>query len=453
MSPKERLSVNSIALIYSFRMLGLFMIYPTFSVFAQHLHGSTPFLIGLALGIYGLTQACLQIPFGTLSDSYGRKPILFLGLAIFALGSVIAANSHSMSGIIFGRAVQGAGAVGSTLTALVADSTRDEHRLKAMAIIGITIGISFCIALVLGPLFTEWVGISGIFAITAGLAIIAMLILWLVVPTAKQIKHYDEKRFSMKKLQSICKNTELMRLNAGIFLLHATLTAVFLAIPLTLLHSAHLAINMQWLVYLPVLVLSFFAMIPFVIIAEVKQKMKQVLIGSVLTLAISQGLLWPLHGSAFLTAVLLFFYFTAFILLESTLPSLVSKIAPLANKGAALGVFSTSQFLGIFFGGIIGGFVLHGIGTDGLFVFAMILALIWLLLVSSMPIPRHLSTKIYHLSPEIDHNNLKQQLNNLEGVIECVIDKLEHTVYLKVDRKHFNETNLNELLKQGEHHG
>ena len=452
MNPQERLSVNSIALIYSFRMLGLFMIYPTFSVFAQRLPGSTPFLIGLALGIYGLTQACLQIPFGTLSDSIGRKPVLFFGLAIFALGSVIAADAHTMSGIIFGRAIQGAGAVGSTLTALVADSTRDEQRLKAMATIGITIGISFCLALVLGPLFDEWVGITGIFAITAGLALIAMLILWLVVPSAKQIKHHDEKRFSMKNLQSILKNTELMRLNAGIFLLHATLTAAFLAIPLTLLHSAHLAINMQWLVYLPVLVLSFFAMIPFIIIAEVKHKMKQVLIGSVIALAVSTGLLWPLHGSIFLTAVLLFIYFTAFILLESTLPSLVSKIAPLANKGAALGVFSTSQFLGIFFGGIIGGFIMRGFGTDGLFVLAMILAIVWLFLVCSMPTPRHLSTKIYHLKKEAN-NNLNQQIINLEGVVECVIDKLEHTVYLKVDRKHFDEKTLTELLEKGEHHG
>lgn len=450
MDRKERLSVQSIALIYAFRMLGLFMIYPTFAYYAQKLPDSTPMLIGLALGIYGLTQACLQIPFGTLSDRIGRKPILFTGLVLFAAGSLVAAFSHSMIGIIIGRAIQGGGAIGSTLTALVADSTKDENRLKAMSIVGMTIGLSFSIALVLGPLFNAWIGIPGIFGLTCGLAIIAMLILAFIVPTPKQIKHHRDSRISPKGLFKMLKHPALLRLDIGVFLLHATLTAAFLALPITLHKAAGLALDKEWIIYLPVMVISFFAMVPMIIIAEAKRRMKSMMILAVILIALSQGLLWPLHDSAFLTAVMLFLYFTGFIFMEASLPSMVSKTAPLANKGAALGIFSTSQFLGIFFGGMIGGIIFHHFNVDGLFVFAMILALAWLVLLVWMPSVRHLSTKIFHL-PE-HHEGLAALCEKTPGIDDFVIDKNEKTLYLKVDKQAFDEQHFTQQLTQGAQH-
>ena len=453
MSPQERRSAFTIALIYSTRMLGLFMIYPIFAAYAQHLPHSTPFLIGLALGIYGLTQAILQIPFGMLSDRIGRKTIITIGLVIFGAGSVVAASSHSIIGILIGRAIQGCGAVGSSLTALVADSTKDENRLKAMSIVGMTIGLSFTVAIIAGPLLNSWISVPGIFWVTSILALVAIVILWLLVPHVKQVKHGPDSEIKGHSLFKILRNTELLRLDAGIFLLHATLTATFLGVPLALQHAAGVSIDHQWIIYLPVMILSFFFMVPFIIIAEAKRKMKQVFCGAVLVLAISQGLLWPLHDSAIVMGFLLFFYFTAFIILEASLPSLVSKICPLANKGSALGIFSSSQFLGIFFGGIIGGLLFAAFGVDGTFIFAMILSLVWFIIAVTMKTPRHVSTKIFHADNISNAKKLRDTLLSTDGIIDAVVNKHEHTIYLKVDKQIVNEESIVNLLNEGDDNG
>lgn len=436
MSSKERYSVLSLASIYAFRMLGLFMILPVFAIYAQHLRGATPTLIGLALGIYGLTQACLQIPFGMLSDKFGRKRIIFIGLVLFAIGSVIAATSHSIGGIIFGRAVQGAGALGSALTALVADLTQEEHRTKAMAMIGMIIGISFAAAMVFGPLFNAWVGVTGIFWITTGLACCGMVILVMFVPTPSRSSFHSDAELNTSQLSSILRNTQLLRQDLGIFILHAILTATFIAIPIALSAVAGLSEEEQWFVYLPVLVCSFFAMVPFIIIAESKHRMKQVMIGAIITIGITQILLWSWHSSAVFIAIVLFLFFTAFIVLEASLPSLVSKIAPAGRKGTAMGVYSSSQFFGIFIGGTVGGWCFHAYGLDGVFLFCTVLAILWALVAFTMAEPRYVSTYIMNVgrTNKADAQQLQNKLSSIPGVVEAVVMYEEEVAHLKIDK-------------------
>ena len=437
MKPLERKSAISLALLMSFRMLGLFMILPIFSLYAQHLKGVTPHLIGIALGIYGLTQACLQIPFGMLSDKIGRKPVICFGLLIFAFGSVVAALAHSIEGVIIGRALQGGGAVGSVIIALLADSTQDENRTKAMAIIGMTIGFSFAIAMVLGPALNTWVGVSGIFWLTALLALLGIVILFFVVPTPTNNKFHRDAEPVPALFKSILTNGQLVRLDVGIFVQHAILTATFLVIPLALTHYAHLKEAHQWMIYLPVLVFAFILMVPFIIIAEKKRKMKPIFIACIIALAISQIILIFFHTRISSFVIALFIFFTAFTLLEATLPSLISKLAPAGSKGTAMGVYSTSQFLGIFAGGTIGGWVFSSHGVTGVFIMCAIAAIVWAIIASSMQKPPHLATKMYPLSQFSDTNtpDFEQKLRATPGVQDVFIDQT--TVHLKVDSEIF----------------
>ncbi len=265
MLPTERRAALSLASIFALRMLGLFMIYPVFSVYAEHLRGVTPTTIGLALGAYGLTQALLQIPFGMLSDRVGRKPIIATGLLIFAIGSVVAALSGSIYGVILGRILQGGGAVGSTILAMTADLTREEHRTKAMALVGMTIGLSFAVALVLGPVLTTWIGVPGIFWLTSVLALGGIGVLYLSVPQpARQRLHRDTEAVPAL-FKRVLTDGQLLRLDFGIMALHGILTASFVALPLALRDAAGLDTQHQWYLYLPVLVVAVVAMVPFII--------------------------------------------------------------------------------------------------------------------------------------------------------------------------------------------
>jgi MFS family permease len=373
-------SINAIALIMCFRMLGLFMIFPVFTPYAQHLSGATPQLIGLALGIYGLTQACLQIPFGALSDRFGRKPIICLGLIIFAIGSVIAACAHSIEGVIIGRALQGGGAIGSAATALVADLTDNSNRVKGMAIIGMSIGLAFALAMVAGPTLNGIIGVPGIFWLTALLALVAVAILYLVVQAPHPITHQQTREGTGSSFKKILTNKQLVSLDIGVFIQHAMLTALFMILPLVLQQNLHVTLDRQWLFYLPVLACAYVLMVPFIILAEKKHRMKMVFIGSIAVLLLSQLLLWKWHQTWLNCLISLILFFTAFTLLEAILPSLVSKIAPTANKGAAMGVYSTSQFLGIFFGGISGGWLFAHWGISAIFLGCACIYLFWLLL-------------------------------------------------------------------------
>lgn len=379
--------VIPLAALFAFRMLGLFMILPVFAVDGAGLSGATPSLIGLALGIYGLTQALFQMPLGSLSDRVGRKPIITGGLIFFALGSVIAALSHGIFGMILGRALQGAGAIGSTILALTADLTTPENRTKAMAIIGLTIGTSFTLAMVLGPVIHAIWQLSGIFWLTAALALAGIGILHTCVPTPPRTPSHGETQPIAKVITRMLRHPELMRLNIGICLQHAILTACFLALPTLLTQTAGLPIAQQWQFYLPIMVLAFLAMLPFIILAERKNQIKPLFIVAISVLALTQVALALNHNTLWFMAVVLTVFFTAFSLLEASLPSLVSKIAPAGSKGTATGIYSTAQFLGIFIGGALGGTVLTYFNLTGVFWFTLILAILWLPIAGTMERP------------------------------------------------------------------
>lgn len=445
MNRQERKVTFSLASIYAFRMLGLFMILPIFSLYAPHLRFATPTLIGFALGIYGLTQALLQLPLGMISDRLGRKPVLIFGLILFLAGSIIAALSHNIYGIILGRAVQGAGAIGSTLIAFLADSTDDSQRMKAMAMIGMTIGLSFIVAMVLGPILNDVVGLSGIFWFTALLAGCGVfMVLCLPTPT-RHVFHRDAEPV-LSLFTGILKNPELLRLDFGIFALHATLTALFIVVPMTLVHQLGMVADHQWVLYLPVLVIACACMFPLVIISEAKRCLKPLFIMAIAVITISTLGLSFAHKLIFI-AVGLCVFFIAFTFLEASLPSLISKIAPVGSKGTAMGVYSSAQFLGIFVGGTLGGFILSHCGMTSIYYFCAALGGLWFLVALGMRSPKYLSSKIVkliHLDPaQLDV--LEQQFLALKGVHEAMIAVDEKVAYLKVDKKEFDEAQVSAL--------
>lgn len=436
----ERRTAVSLASIYSFRMLGLFMILPVFSLYAHGLKGVTPTLIGLALGIYGLTQAILQIPFGMLSDRIGRKPIITLGLLIFVVGSVVAAlatHDNNITWIIIGRALQGGGAVGSAVLALAADLTREEHRLKVMATIGMTIGVSFAIAMIGGPLINSWVGLSGIFWLTAVLGLTGIAVLHLWVPNPKHSRLHRDTEAVPAQFKEVLSDTQLLRLDLGIFTMHLVLTAVFVALPVALRDVAGLPADHHWYVYLPVMAIGFFTMVPFIIIAEKKRRLKQIFAGAIAVLGLANLSLFEFHHTLTAIVIALWLFFTAFNLLEASLPSLVSKMAPAQSKGTAMGVYSSSQFLGIFVGGSVGGWMFQHHGFSGVFLFSAAMVAIWLVAAITMQSPRYLSTFLLNVG-EIDPTRaqaLGLELAGIPGVAEAVVIAEDQVAYLKVDNK------------------
>ena len=374
-------SVIPIAAIFSFRMLGLFMLIPVFTVLGEQLTGATPTLIGVALGSYGLSQGILQMPFGLLSDRFGRKPMITIGLILFALGSLLGALTHSIYGMIIARTLQGTGAIGSVLIALVADLTPDNQRTKAMALIGMTIGISFSLAMVLSPILTHYFGLSAIFYLTVVFALLGLVLLHTVIPTPVHEYFHSESETNPALLKPVLADRHLQRLNLGIFTQHFILTATFYVIPLLLKQMMQQGVlSAQWHFYLPILTGSFIVMIPFIFIAERRHKMRPVFLSAIAVIFLTE-LLLAIFSTGFTSLLLLmFFYFVAFNLLEATLPSLISKQAGKTNKGTALGVYSTCQFLGIFIGGSTAGIVFQHAGISGVFILNAVFSLVWLLL-------------------------------------------------------------------------
>jgi MFS family permease len=374
--PDERHAALSLAGIFALRMFGLFMIYPVFAVYAKNLPDATPARIGLALGIYGLAQALFQMPLGLLSDRVGRKAVIAGGLLVFAVGSVVAATAHSVGGIALGRFLQGMGAVGSAVLALAADLTSEEHRTKAMALIGMTIGLAFAAALAAGPAINGWIGVPGMFWLTAVLAGAALLLLYTAVPRPAASDVHVESEAVPALLGRVLRDPVLLRLDFGILAQHAILTAMFLGVPLVL-KDAGIGANREWQLYLPALVMSVVFMVPLIIQAERHGRMRPIMLGSIAAISLAQAGFMLHTGSWWLPAVALALFFTAFNFLEAALPSLTSRLAPRQAKGAAMGVYSSSQFLGIFLGGALGGWCQGQFGLSGGFGFSLAVAFLW----------------------------------------------------------------------------
>jgi MFS family permease len=449
MTPIELRASIGLASVYGLRMLGLFIILPIFALYAEHLPGGeSPLLIGVALGAYGLTQAILQIPAGWLSDHYGRKPVIYAGLILFAVGSLVAASADNIYWIIAGRIIQGAGAINAAVMALTADLTREENRTKAMAMIGMTIGFSFALSMVLSPLLYSRIGMHGIFIMTAVLAVFAMLVVAFFIPKPAITRFHTDTEASSKRLGEVLRNKDLLRLDFGIFSLHAILMSVFMQVPF-LLRDDGLVPSRHWEIYLPVMLLAFVFMVPPIIYAEKKSRIKEVFIGAIVLAAVAQLTLLMFHHSLISVAFSLLLFFIAFNLLEATLPSLISKTAPLAAKGTAIGVYSSVQFMGAFVGATTGGFLMQHFGGNSVLIFAVVLLMFWLLVASGMQTPAKVRTKMYHL-PKLDDaaaRGLQGRLLALNGLTEVMIVASEQMASLKVEMGGFDEASVEQLLK------
>jgi len=447
MTALEKRATLSLSSIYALRMLGLFMILPVLSLFAEQMEGATPMLIGLAISVYGLTQAILQIPFGLLSDRFGRKKIIIIGLILFSAGSIVAAVSTTIYGVLIGRAIQGSGAIAAAIMALVADLTQEVHRTKAMATIGASIGVSFGVAITLGPILASYVGISGIFWLTAGLSLLAIFVVLFIVPTPKKSRVHRDAELVPGQFLNVLKNPDLLRLDYGIFVLHLCLTASFVVLPL-LIRDAGLIPENHWMVYLPILVTSMAVIVPFVIIAEKKRQMKKIFIGAIMTLLLANVGLFMYFNNLVGLIGFLWLFFCGFNLLEATLPSLISKTAPGDLKGTAMGAYSSSQFMGAFVGGAAGGWLYGELGVETVFLFSAIAAGSWVIVALFMTPPKYLANMLISL----DDISLEQgdqfvlDLLDIEGIAEVKLHFEESVAYLKVDNKVLKKDILQERI-------
>ncbi|OLF36074.1 MFS transporter [Psychrobacter sp. C 20.9] len=444
MNSVEKRAILGVGGIFALRMIGLFMIVPVFSVYGDNYAHATPFLIGLAVGIYGLGQAIFQIPMSLAADKFPRKPIIMLGLILFAVGGMIAANATDIYEVIIGRALAGSGAVSAVLMALLADVTREEMRTKAMATMGLTIATSIMLAFAFGPLLVGSLGISGLFWLTAGFAILAMLLLFVVPTPMRVLKHNLDNKSIGEQLATVLKIGDLNRLHFGIFALHLTMTAIFVILPHQLTEVMGLSVRQQGLVYLPLLFVGFAVAIPFIIIAEKKRKMRQVFLAAIalMTAALALLALGSQVGVGIIVGLLL--YFMGFNLLEATIPSWISKRAPVANKATAMGLNSSSQFLGAFVGGAMGGLLLNQSNLLAWGLLSLVMG-IALLLIIPIAQPPYLSSTTVTIPKNINIQDWSRQMLAVDGVDELVVMAKEQVAYLKLDKTQLTDDSRQQL--------
>ena len=442
----EKKAAFSLALVYALRMLGLFMILPVFSLHAGDYSGATPLLTGLAIGIYGLTQGLFQLPFGYLSDRFGRKTIIVIGLLIFCAGSVVAAEAESIGEVIAGRALQGLGAIAAAIMALAADLTREEVRIRIMAVIGMSIGASFMISMVVGPVIAAAFGLRLLFWMTAALAILGILVVVFVTPQPPRQGFHRDTQLSSRDIGKILANFELLKLGFGVFVLHMVLAATFVVFPLVLQDELMVAEKLHWRTYLPVFALSVLFLPPMIIVAEKFRKGQAVFLFAIAMLVAAElGLAWSDdYGAAFAMLVL---FFGAFNFLEAILPANVARIAPADMKGTAMGLFSSAQFIGAFCGGLVGGLLLAS--GDHAITFTALAAIVfaWFVLALTMKAPPYLKSKVVSLRElaEQDVEHFVERATAISGVREVSVYEMDRVAYLKVDRS-FDEGDLENLL-------
>jgi MFS family permease len=446
MNPTELRAGLSLAGVFGLRMLGLFFILPVLAVHAVHLEGGGDLtLVGMALGAYGLSQGILQIPFGAASDRWGRKPVLYAGLAIFAAGSFLGCVADDIWTMIAARTLQGAGAISSVAMALAADLTREEHRTKVMAMIGSTIGLMFALSLVGAPVLYREIGMAGLFALNGVLCLAAMALVRYYVPEAPPRPRAGA---TAGVTRAAILDGELLRLNAGIFVLHVVLYAMFVVVP-PLVIVAGLALPEHWKLYLPVVLASFALMVPLVLYADRRRQSKAVLLAAIgLLLAAEVGFAVADAGLAAIATALLVF-FVAFNVLEALLPSLVSRIAPAEGRGIAIGVYNTTQTLGVFFGGLVGGAVAEHYGTTGVFVVCSLLVAVWLAVALGMRAAQpvnELSSLTLSIASGVNLEGLRESLALVNGVAEAEVVAAERIARLKVVPGQWDEHRVRQLI-------
>ncbi|WP_019519222.1 MFS transporter [Faucicola boevrei] len=436
-SSVEKKAVFGLGSIFALRMLGLFMIVPVFAIYGEQYQHATPFLIGLAIGVYGLSQAIFQIPMSVIADKYPRKPIIIAGLLLFALGGVICALASDIYTLILGRFVAGSGAVSAVVMALLADLTTEQNRTKAMATMGLTIAMSVMIAFGLGPMLTQLININGLFWLTSILAVLAMAMLLMVPNPKRMLKHNLNSHSLAEQFRQILTMPNLNRLHLAIFSLHLTMTAMFTLLPKQFMQVLNLGVAQQGYVYLPLLLLGFIVAVPLIIIAEKKRKMRQIFLLSLLLLVLSLAMMAYFGQTSAGLIVGLAVYFIGFNSLEATIPSWISKQAPVANKATVMGINSSCQFLGAFVGGALGGILLTEPVTFAWVVLAGV-ALVSFGLIMPIVSPPYLTSFTVAL-PEQNHQQFSDNLLNIDGIDEVVVMEKEGIAYLKLDKSQITD--------------
>ncbi|MBA2815396.1 MFS transporter [Candidatus Pantoea persica] len=432
--------------VFSLRMLGMFMVLPVLTTYGMALQDASETLIGLAIGIYGLAQAIFQIPFGLMSDRIGRKQLIVGGLLLFVLGSIIAATTSSIWGIILGRALQGSGAIAAAVMALLSDLTREQNRTKAMAFIGISFGVTFAIAMVIGPIVTHALGLHALFWMIAILASLGILITLLVVTDASGHVLNRESGIVKGSFRKVLGNSRLIKLNVGILCLHILLMSSFVVLP-GQFELAGLPAAEHWKIYLITMLIAFVGVVPFIIYAEVKRRIKRVFVACVCLIVVAEIVLWGAEGHFWTLVVGVQLFFFAFNLMEAILPSLVSKESPAGYKGTAMGLYSTSQFIGVAMGGSLGGWVFGHFDAQTVFLVGAIVAAIWMFVAMTIQEPPYVSSLRIVLSDNaLALPNLAQRLQAQPGVTSVLIVPEEKSAYIKIDSKVTSRPELEALL-------
>ncbi|SPT47300.1 MFS family transporter [Acinetobacter haemolyticus] len=443
MNALERRSTFALSSIFALRMLGLFMIIPVFAVAGQSYQYATPALIGLAVGVYGLTQALLQIPFSLLADRFSRKPLVVLGLLLFALGGAIAAMSETIYGVIIGRAIAGAGAVSAVVMALLADVTREEQRTKAMAIMGMSIGLSFVVAFSLGPWLTSLVGISGLFWVTTLMGLIAIVMLLLVPKVTRHHRNFQQGY--LPQLKQVIQMADLNRLHISVFALHLLLTAMFIYVPSQLIEYAQIPLSQHGWVYLPLLLISLFFAFPSIIVAEKYRKMRGIFLSAIAGIIVGLFILIFGYESKYVLLAGLGIFFIAFNVMEALLPSWLSKSAPLQSKATAMGINASAQFLGAFCGGILGGQLIMLQNTALGWSVLTVIAILWLLISFRLAQPRYLTSVVLALPEMQETDEWTSKLLAIRGIEEVVVMPEQQVAYIKVDKQCLDDAGRQDL--------